>query len=273
MTEDEKIINSALAQIQKITKITPRVSIVLGSGLGEFAQKVDVESEIAYDELDGFPKSTVKGHSGKFIFARVNDIPLVIMQGRIHYYEGYSMDEAVLPIRFMAKMNAKTLILTNAAGAVNPNFEAGELMMISDHISAFVPSPLRSEFAAENGERFPDMSEVYSKRIRNIIRNAAQKTSVKIHEGVYAQWQGPNYETPAEIKMFSILGADAVGMSTASEAIAARHMGMEVGGISCLTNMAAGILEKKLSHDEVQKVAKESQQKFEELMLEVIKNL
>lgn len=273
MSETEKILNSALEKVGKIMKTAPRIAIVLGSGLGEFVKRTEVTGEIRYSDLQGFPKSTVKGHEGKFIFALVDGIPIVMMQGRIHYYEGYSMDEAVLPIRLMAKMKAKTLLLTNASGAINPLFRPGELMIITDHISAFVPSPLRSEFAAENGERFPDMSEVYSKRIRSIIRTAAQKTSVKMREGVYVQWQGPNYETPAEIKMFSLLGADAAGMSTACEAIAARHMGMEVAGISCLTNMASGIAEGKLSHEEVQKVANESRENFEKLMLEVIKTV
>ena len=212
--------------------------------------------------------STVAGHAGKLIFGYVRSVPVVVMQGRVHYYEGYSMEQVVAPIRLMGMLGAKKLLLTNAAGGVNTDFTPGDLMVITDHISAFVPSPLRGENPEALGPRFPDMSRVYDEEMRRAVLTAGETLGQPLRQGVYLQWQGPNYETPAEIRMFRTLGADAVGMSTVCEAIAARHMGLRVCAISCITNMACGILPQPLSHEEVQQTADRVKDKFQALVLE-----
>lgn len=254
--------------VRERTDFVPEIGIVLGSGLGDFAGLVEKAAEISYGELPGFPVSTVAGHAGKLIFGTVRSVPVVVMQGRVHYYEGYSMEQVVAPIRLMGMLGAKKLLLTNAAGGVNLDFTPGDLMLITDHISAFVPSPLRGENPAELGVRFPDMSRVYDRQLREAVLASAQKLGQTIRQGVYLQWQGPNYETPAEIRMFRTLGADAVGMSTVCESIAARHMGLRVCAVSCITNMASGILPQPLSHEEVQKTADQVSAKFQALVLE-----
>ncbi len=264
------ILEKAKKFISKKTNVKPKIGIVLGSGLGEFSKKIKVESEISYSKIKGFPVSTVSGHDGKFIFGYSGNVPVVLMKGRIHYYEGYPMEKVVLPIRLMCLLGIKKIILTNAAGSINTNFKPGDLMMITDQISAFVPSPLRGKNFESFGPRFPDMTNIYSKEIQEKIETCAEKLNIKLQKGVYVQWQGPNYESPAEIKMFRTLGADAAGMSTACEAIVARHFGIEVAGISCLTNMAAGILGKPLSHQEVQEIADSVHEKFENLLTKII---
>jgi purine-nucleoside phosphorylase len=226
-----------------------------------------------YTEIEGFPTSTVAGHKGRFVFGYVGKTPVVIMQGRVHYYEGYAMSDVVLPTRLMALLGAKKLILTNAAGGVNFEFKPGDFMMLTDHITTGVPSPLIGENLDELGVRFPDMSEVYSKRIQEIIKTAAKDLDIDIKEGVYAQFTGPNYETPAEIRMARTWGADAVGMSTACEAMAARQMGVEIGGISCITNMAAGMSKEELNHKEVQETADRVAVQFKKLITEIITKL
>ena len=241
--------------VRKQTDFVPTVAIVLGSGLGDYTEQIRVVTEIPYAEIEGFPVSTVPGHAGKFIFGYLDEIPVVCMKGRVHYYEGYTMQDVVLPTRLMGMMGAKKILLTNAAGGVNPSFKPGDFMMITDHITTAVPSPLTGPNIEELGTRFPDMSEVYSRRIQDIIRESAKDCGIELKEGVYVQLTGPNYETPAEIRMVRSWGADAVGMSTACEAMAARHMGMEVCGISCITNMAAGVSKEKLNHAEVQETA------------------
>ncbi len=251
----------------------PETALVLGSGLGEYAKNMDVKSEIPYSEIDGFPVSTVAGHDGRFLFGYVNGVPTVLMKGRVHFYEGYDMTDVVLPTRIMGLLGAKKLILTNAAGGVNTSFKPGDLMMITDHISTFVKSPLIGKNIDELGVRFPDMSHVYDPELCDKIRAAADKLGTKIREGVYVQCTGPNYETPAEIKMLRNLGADAVGMSTVCEAMAAAHMGMKVCAVSCITNMAAGILDKPLDHKEVQEAADLVKDKFEKLITEVISTI
>jgi len=263
----------AVKTIRETTAMIPEVGIVLGSGLGEFANCVKVEATVPYSKLEGFPVSTVPGHDGSFIFGYVDEKPVVLMKGRTHYYEGYDMEKVVLPIRLMGILGIKKLILTNAAGCVNTDFAPGDLMMITDHISAFVPSPLRGPNIDEFGPRFPDMSSVYSKNLQKVICDAAEKQKITLRKGIYLQWKGPQYESPAEIRMFRTLGADAVGMSTVCEAVAARHMGLEIAGISCITNMAAGILDQPLSHEEVQAVATQVKDKFEKLILEIVRNL
>ena len=256
--------------IRSKTTFEPKVAIVLGSGLGNYAEKMEVVTEVPYSEIEGFPVSTVVGHDGRFLFGYIAGVSVVMMKGRVHYYEGYEMQDVVLPIRLMGMLGAKNLILTNAAGGVNMSFEPGDLMMIQDHISLFVPSPLKGANLDELGTRFPDMSNVYCKELQLIIEEVAKNQGIVIRKGVYAQCSGPNYETPAEIRMLRGLGVDAVGMSTVCEAMAANHMGMKVCGISCITNMAAGILDQPLDHQEVQEVAKQVETKFEKLVTEII---
>ncbi len=251
----------------------PKIGLVLGSGLGGFANQVEVKGEIPYSDIEGFPVSTVAGHAGKFIFADVEGVPVVMMQGRVHFYEGYSMEDVVLPIRLMKMMGAKVLVLTNASGGINEEFEAGDFMMITDQISSFVASPLIGENMDELGVRFPDMSEIYDKKLCGAVREAAEAAGIKLREGVYIQFTGPNYESPAEIRMARAMGADAVGMSTACEAIAANHMGMKVCGISCVVNMAAGVQKTPLSHEEVQAMGREKSEAFTRLMLETLKRI
>ena len=200
-------------------------------------------------------------------------MPVVIMQGRVHYYEGYPITDVVLPTRLMGMMGAKKLILTNAAGGLNTDFNPGDFMLISDHIATAIPSPLIGTNIDELGERFPDMSEVYSRRMREIVKEKADKLGIKLREGVYVQLTGPQYETPAEVRMCKILGGDAVGMSTACEALAARHMGLEVCGISCITNLAAGLSDKKLNHKEVQETADRVAKQFTELITAVVREV
>ena len=214
MSQAYTLLEKWVRAVREVTDFTPEIGIVLGSGLGDFARLVDRKAEVSYDSLPGFPVSTVAGHAGKLIFGYVRSVPVVVMQGRVHYYEGYSMEQVVAPIRLMGLLGAKKLLLTNAAGGVNTSFTPGDLMLITDHISAFVPSPLRGENPQELGPRFPDMSRVYDKEMGRAVLTAGEKLGESLQQGVYLQWQGPNYETPAEIRMFRTLGADAVGMST-----------------------------------------------------------
>lgn len=267
-----KLLN-CLRCIREKTDFIPEVAIILGSGLGEFANEIDIVSTISYSEIEGFPVSTVKGHAGRFVFGYVNEVPVVIMQGRVHYYEGYSMKEVVLPTRLMKMMGAKKLLLTNAAGGVNESFTPGDLMVITDHITTAVPSPLIGTNIEELGARFPDMSEVYSQRIQTIIHNCAEELGMKLQEGVYVQFTGPNFETPAEVRLARIWGGDAVGMSTGVEAMVANQMGMEVAGISCITNMGAGISKTQLSHEEVQETADKVAENFKKLLRKIIINM
>ena len=251
----------------------PEIALVLGSGLGDYAQGIDVVCELDYHDIEGFPISTVPGHQGKYIFGYVGDVPVVCMQGRVHYYEGYDMSDVVLPIRLMKFMGAKVLFLTNASGGVNYDFRPGDFMLIKDQISSFVPSPLIGENIDELGARFPDMSEIYDIQLRKIIKKTAAMLDIDIKEGTYLQFTGPAYESPAEIKMCRTLGADAVGMSTACEAVAANHMGMMICGISCISNLASGMSVTKLSHKEVQETADRVSKDFKKLVTESIKNI
>ena len=272
MSQAYTLLEKWVRAVREVTDFIPEIGIVLGSGLGDFARLVDRKAEVSYDSLPGFPVSTVAGHAGKLIFGYVRSVPVVVMQGRVHYYEGYSMEQVVAPIRLMGLLGAKKLLLTNAAGGVNTSFTPGDLMLITDHISAFVPSPLRGENPQELGPRFPDMSRVYDKEMGRAVLEAGEKLGESLQQGVYLQWQGPNYETPAEIRMFRTLGADAVGMRTVCEAIAARHMGLRVCAISCITNMACGILPQPLSHEEVQQTANRVKDKFQALVLESLES-
>lgn len=248
----------------------PKVALVLGSGLGDYADSIQVEATLDYHDIKGFPVSTVSGHKGRFVFGYVGEVPVVIMQGRVHYYEGYAMEDVVLPTRLMKMMGAEILFLTNAAGGVNFDYAAGDFMMITDQISSFVPSPLAGPNIEELGLRFSDMSEIYNKELCSIIRNAAGDSGIALREGVYVQLSGPNFETPHEVKMCRILGGDAVGMSTACEAVAANHMGMKICGISCISNLGSGMTGQPLSHVEVQETADRVAPMFKRLITESI---
>ncbi|MBO5483588.1 MAG: purine-nucleoside phosphorylase [Lachnospiraceae bacterium] len=258
---------------QKKINFTPEIALVLGSGLGDYADGIQVEAILDYHDIDGFPVSTVPGHQGKFIFGYVGEVPVVCMQGRVHYYEGYDINDVVLPIRLMKLMGAKVLFLTNASGGINTSYHAGDFMMINDQIANFIPSPLIGPNIDELGVRFPDMSDIYDKELRKIIRKTSVRLDIPLQEGVYIQLTGPNYESPAEIHMCRTLGADAVGMSTACEAIAANHMGMHICGISCISNMACGITENPLTHQEVQETADRVAPFFKQLVTACIQDI
>lgn len=252
---------------------TPEVALILGSGLGDYADDIRVEATLDYHDIEGFPVSTVPGHKGRFIFGYVGEVPVVCMQGRVHYYEGYDMSDVVLPVRLMKMMGAKVLFLTNAAGGIQLGMHAGDFMLIKDQISCFVPSPLRGANLDELGARFPDMSQIYDRDIIQLVRKAAVNLGIDLKEGTYMQLSGPQYETPKEVAMCRVLGADAVGMSTACEAVAARHMGMKIVGISCISNLASGISAVPLSHKEVQETADRVAPKFKALVTETIMHI
>lgn len=246
----QKLLN-CYNSVQEKINFKPKIALVLGSGLGDYADSIKVEATLSYQDIEGFPVSTVKGHKGQFVFGYVGNVPVVIMQGRVHYYEGYSMEDVVLPTRLMKMMGAEVLFLTNASGSVNHDLQAGDFMLITDQIASFIPSPLRGANIDECGVRFPDMSEIYDKDLNHIIKKAAKELNISLKEGVYIQLSGPQFESPSEVKMCRTLGADAVGMSTACEAIAANHMGMKLCGISCISNLGAGMSEHPLTNEEV----------------------
>lgn len=266
-------LQNCLASIREKTNFRPEIAVILGSGLGDYAEHIEVETIISYKEIADFPTSTVIGHKGRFVFGYVNKVPVVIMQGRVHYYEGYDMSDVVLPARLMKLMGAEVLFLTNAAGGIQLGMNAGDFMLIKDQIASFVPSPLRGANVDELGVRFPDMSQVYDKELQLLVKKAALGLDIDLKEGTYLQLSGPQFETPKEVAMCRTLGADAVGMSTACEAIAARHMGMRVVGISCISNLACGISAVPLCHEEVQETADRVAPKFKALVTETIKSI
>ena len=265
----EKVVD-CVKYVRTKTDFVPKVALILGSGLGDYAEDIKIETEISYADIPGFPISTVPGHAGKFIFGYVNDVPVVCMKGRVHYYEGYSMSDVVLPIRLMKLLGAEILFLTNASGGINENFHAGDFMLITDQIACFVPNPLIGTNIDELGTRFPDMTHVYDEDLQDIIRKTAAEYQITLQAGVYAQLTGPSFESPAEIRMLRTLGADAVGMSTVVEAIAANHMGMKICGISCVCNLAAGMTKQPLTHTEVQEAADKAAPLFKKLVTEAI---
>ncbi len=258
--------------VREKTDFVPDVALVLGSGLGNYADNIKIETEISYSDIPGFPVSTVPGHAGKFIFGYVGDVKVVCMKGRVHFYEGYDVTDAVLPARLMKMLGAKILFLTNAAGGLGDGFKAGDLMLITDHISIFAPNPLIGPNVDELGPRFADMSEVYDKDLQEVIRKAAASEGIDLKEGVYCQLTGPSFESPAEIRLLGKLGVSAVGMSTVIEAIAANHMGMRICGVSCISNLAAGISAQPLCHEEVQEAADKVAPLFTKLVTESIKS-
>lgn len=258
---------------QKKINFKPEVALILGSGLGDYADDIKVVDTLDYHDIEGFPVSTVPGHKGRFIFGYVGDVPIVCMQGRVHYYEGYEMSDVVLPTRLMKMMGAKVLFLTNAAGGIKQGFQAGDFMLITGQISSFVPSPLRGANIDELGTRFPDMSHIYDEDLQTIVKKTALNLNIPLKEGVYVQFSGPAYESPEEITMARMIGADAAGMSTACEAVAANHMGMKIVGISCISNMASGISPVPLTHTEIQETADRVAPMFKQLVTESIKNI
>ncbi|MBR5382110.1 MAG: purine-nucleoside phosphorylase [Oscillospiraceae bacterium] len=266
-------LKGCLAAIRTRTDYEPELGLVLGSGLGAFADKMEAAASVDYADIPGFPVSTVSGHAGRFVFGEVEGVRCVVMQGRVHYYEGYDVSEVVSPARLMAMMGVKVLFLTNAAGGVDPSFRAGDFMLIRDHIMKFFPDPLRGPNIDELGTRFPDMSHVYDPALCACIRAAADEAGIPLREGVYCQLTGPCFETPAEIRMLSLLGASAVGMSTACEAAAANHAGMRVCGISCITNQAAGLSKTPLTHEEVKEAGLKAAALFETLVRGSIRNI
>lgn len=270
MNEVYEKLCGCLKSVREKTDFVPEVAIVLGSGLGDYADDISVAAELDYCDIENFPVSTVPGHVGKFIFGYVREVPVVCMKGRIHYYEGYPISDVVLPTRLMYMMGAKILFLTNASGGINADFHAGTLMLIQDQISCFAPNPLIGQNIDELGTRFPDMSHVYDQALQEIIRRKAKENKIELQAGIYAQLTGPSFESPAEIRMLRTLGADAVGMSTVVEAIAANHIGMKICGISCVCNLAAGMTKQPLTHEEVQQAANEAAPIFKKLVTESV---
>ena len=259
-------IQEAAAFIRQRLTTMPTIGLILGSGLGDFADTLENRVVIPFAEVPDFPQPTVEGHAGAFVIGDCQGKTVIALQGRIHYYEGHPQSVITIPVRVMALLGVKRLILTNACGGVNLNFVPGDLMLLSDHINFSGANPLIGPNLAEFGPRFPDMSDIYTKALRSQIMTLAEKNGIALRQGVYAMYSGPSYETPAEIRMFRTLGADAVGMSTVPEAIVAAHCGMEVVGISCITNMAAGVLPQKLNHQEVVETAAIVHDKFHRLL-------
>lgn len=270
-TASETLLMTAYESIRDRVVTNPDIALVLGSGLGAFAEQLEDAYEIPYNEIKGFPVSTVTGHAGRYVIGKLGKKCVICMQGRVHYYEGYSMEQVVMPIRIMKLLGANTLILTNAAGGVSFDFKPGTLMMITDQISSFVPSPLIGANMDFLGQRFPDMSHIYDVKLQERLCEVAAACNIDLKKGVYLQTTGPNYETPTEVKMYRMLGADAVGMSTACEAMVANHMGMEVAGVSVITNLACGMTDKPLDHEEVKETADRVSKQFTILIKEFIK--
>ncbi|MEK3787807.1 MULTISPECIES: purine-nucleoside phosphorylase [Paenibacillus] len=270
-TINQAAIQEAAAYIrQHSNNINPEIGLILGSGLGILADLIEDGISIPYHDIPHFPVSTVEGHAGELLLGTVGGRKVMMMKGRFHLYEGYKPELTTFPVRVMKELGVKSMLVTNAAGGVNTSYEAGDLMVISDHLNMTGTNPLMGPNDNALGVRFPDMSEAYSKRLRAVAHEVAQEQGVKLQEGVYAGLLGPNYETPAEIVMLRTLGSDAVGMSTVSEVIVARHAGLEVLGFSCITNMAAGILDQPLDHSEVMETADRVREKFLKLVLGII---
>jgi len=266
-------IDQAANYIEGEINIEPEVALILGSGLGVLAEEIANRKIIKYEDIPNFPVSTVEGHAGQFVVGTLEGKRVMAMQGRFHYYEGYEMQEIALPIRVMYKLGIENLIVTNAAGGINRNFEPGNFMIIQDHINLMGDNPLKGDNIDEFGPRFPDMSEIYNEELRELAEKVAVKNKINTVKGVYVGLEGPSYETPAEIRYLRGIGADAVGMSTVPETITANHMGMNILGISCITNMAAGVLPKPLDHKEVIEIADKVKPKFSTLIKSILKEM
>jgi len=266
-------IEDSIKYIQDHTSMRPEIAVILGSGLGAFAEDLEDAVSIPYSAIPHFPISTAPGHKGCLVVGKMDEKEILCMQGRFHYFEGYSLKEVVYPIRVMKKLGIKKLIVTNSSGGIDVSFSQGDLMIIEDHINLLGNNPLIGPNEEEFGERFTDMTEAYSKNMRNAISRSARELNINIRKGIYCAFTGPSYETPAEIRMLRLLGASAVGMSTVPEVIAANHCGIEVAAISCITNMAAGILERPLSSEEVIGTANRVKSAFMSLLKKSIMNM
>lgn len=272
MTERERV-RSAAAYVAERVALRPKVGLVLGSGLGQVADRIEDAVAVSYADIPHLQASTVQGHRGRLVAGRLNGTAVWAMQGRVHYYEGYTMADVVRPVRVLRELGVTTLIVTNAAGGLNPGFQPGDLMLISDHINFFGANPLIGPNDDAFGPRFPDMTNAYDPELRALAKAVAEEAGLVLREGVYLGVSGPSYETPAEIRAFRILGADAVGMSTVPEVIAARHMGVRVLGISCITNLAAGLQPEPLSHEEVMETTVRAAGNFARLVLGIVARL
>ncbi|MCC7431295.1 purine-nucleoside phosphorylase [bacterium] len=269
----EKELTQAINFVKNSTNFNASTGVILGSGLGFFAKTIKIEQEIPYSQIPNFPKSTVVGHSGKFILGEVEGKKIVAMSGRNHFYEGYKIKQVVFGLKVMASLGIKTLIVTNAAGGLNPRFQAGDLMVIDDHINLTFTNPLIGKNDKNEGVRFPDLSEPYNKNLIELAEKTALEIGIPIKKGVYVGLKGPTYETVSEVKMLQILEGDAVGMSTVPEVIVSVHLGIKVLGISCITNLATGISNHKLSHEEVSKTANNVSENFSKLISKIIRNV
>jgi purine-nucleoside phosphorylase len=270
MDDQFALADSAAQFVLERTPLRPRIGLVLGSGLGGFADSLTDATKIPFAEIPAFPRSTAIGHAGQLVIGKSGAIPVAVMQGRVHLYEGYSAQQVAFPMRVFGRMGIRAVILTNAAGGINRNYQQGALVLIRDHINLQGTNPLAGANDDRFGVRFPDMTQAYEKSYRGAARGEAAKLGMTLHEGVYAALLGPSYETPAEINYLRTIGADLVGMSTAFEVIAARHMGIKVVAISCVTNMAAGILDQPLSHQEVMETGERVKTSFEALLRAVL---
>ena len=262
---------SAQALRDRLGAFRPRCLLILGSGLGSLGNEVESPIAVPYEDVPHMKRSTAPDHAGRFVFGRLAGQDVAVMQGRLHTYEGWSFEDVSYPVRVLRLLGAETLVVTNAAGAVNTAFSAGDIMLITDHIKLFGVSPLCGPNLEEFGPRFPDMSHVYDKDLQQIIRETAKENGIYLQEGIYTQLTGPSFESPAEIRMLRTLGCDAVGMSTVVEAIAANHMGMRICGISCISNLAAGMTDQPLNHEEVQEAADMAAPRFKKLVTESVK--
>jgi purine-nucleoside phosphorylase len=263
-------LQETVSYIRTKTSAKPKIGVILGSGLGSFVKDIDVEITLPYKDIPHFSPPTVEGHSGNLIFGKIDGLPIAIMQGRNHYYEGHSMESVVFPTRTLAMMGVETLILTNSAGGFGENMQAGDFMVIEDHINLMGTNPLMGPNIKELGPRFPDMTEAYDKRLIKIMEQVLQKQGTTYHKGIYCGVSGPTYETPAEVRYLKLIGGKAVGMSTVPESIAANHLGLRVAALSCITNLAAGISSQKLSHNEVTETAQRVEQHFSSFLREFI---
>ncbi len=259
-------LESCKQQIEKITDFKPEIVIVLGTGLGEFADDLDVKATIPYKDIEGWPESTAPEHAGNLVFAEYKGLKLAVMQGRLHHYEGYAMEEVVLPIRVLHLLGANTAILSNATGSLNPDFKTGEFVCVEDQISSFIPSPLIGENIDELGERFVGMTDAFDPQMRETVLKVGEENNIPVHSGIYLQVTGPQFETPTEIKMYRSLGADTIAMSLCDEVLAARHMGMKVCAVNCISNMGAGMEEDDFTQDSIEGNMKETAKKFKILI-------